>query len=72
MKKQEFDSILKQNQLSRKDFAELSGIQYTTVGKWNDADRTIPAWVKSWLKNYIKAKSYEDVKDKVLQIEGLA
>lgn len=72
MEKKEFDSILKQNQLSRKDFAELSGIQYTTVGKWNDTDRTIPSWVESWLKNYIKAKSYEDVKDKVLQIEGLA
>jgi len=71
MDKKEFDSILKENRLSRKDFASLSGIQYTTVGKWNDTDRPIPAWVESWLKNYIKAKSYEDVKDKVLQIEGI-
>jgi len=70
MKKQEFDNILKNNNLTRKDFAQLSGIQYTTVGKWNDADRKIPAWVKSWLENYIKSKSYEDIKDKVFEIEG--
>lgn len=71
MKKQEFDDILKNNNLTRKDFANLSGIQYTTVGKWNDKDRKIPAWVKSWLENYIKSKSYEDIKDKVLDIEGI-
>ncbi len=71
MKKQEFDETLKRINISRKDFAELSGIQYTTVGKWNDKDRPIPPWVKSWLENYIKAKSYSDVRDKVLEIEGI-
>lgn len=71
MTKIEFDTILKENNLTRKDFANLSGIKYTTVGKWNDADRPIPSWVKSWLENYIKAKSYGDVKDKVFEIEGV-
>jgi len=61
MEKKEFDNILKDNNLTRKDFANLSGIQYTTVGKWNDKDRKIPAWVKSWLENYIKAKDIDKV-----------
>ena len=63
MKKQEFDNILKENNLTRKDFAKLSGIQYTTVGKWNDKDRKIPEWVKSWLENYIKAKDIDKMAD---------
>jgi len=65
MKKETFDNILKSNNLSRKDFAELSGIKYTTVGKWNDDDRPIPAWVKSWLDNYIKAKDMDKVVEAV-------
>jgi len=65
MKKETFDNILKLNNLSRKDFAELSGIKYTTVGKWNDDDRPIPAWVKSWLDNYIKAKDMDKVVEAV-------
>ena len=59
MKKQEFDNILKKSNLTRKEFAQLSGIQYTTVGKWNDKDRTIPAWVKSWLENYIEKQKHQ-------------
>ena len=60
-KQKEFDNILQDNDLTRKDFANLSGIQYTTVGKWNDKDRPIPAWVESWLQNYIKAKDIDKI-----------
>jgi len=63
MEKKEFDNILKENGLTRKDFAKLSGIQYTTIGRWNDNDRKIPAWVKSWLENYIDKKRFENMKD---------
>jgi len=38
---------------------------------WNDKNRSVPPWIESWLNNYIKAKSYTDVKDKVFEIEGL-
>ena len=64
MKKQEFDEILKKANLTRKEFAELSGIKYTTVSKWHDIDRPIPIWVKSWLQNYIKAK----VSDEIIEV----
>jgi len=63
MKKQEFDSILKDNNLTRKEFAQISGIQYTTVGKWNDENRPVPPWVKSWLENYIDKKKFENIKE---------
>ena len=59
MTKIEFDDILNTIDKSRKDFAELTGVQYTTVTKWNDTDRPIPPWVQSWLENYIKAKDMD-------------
>jgi predicted transcriptional regulator len=62
MKKENFDDLLKKLNLTRKEFAEISGIRYTTVGKWNDDNRPIPAWVKSWLENYIEKKKFETVK----------
>lgn len=70
MNKEDFDNILKNNNLTRKDFAKLSGIQYTTVGKWNDDNRPIPAWVKSWLENYIEKCRFETVK-KTLRESGV-
>jgi len=69
--KAEFTKILKDINLSKKEFATLSNISYNTVNNWNDDNRPVPPWVKSWLENYIKAKSYEDVKDKVFEIEGV-
>ena len=71
MKKEEFTSILKQENLAKKEFANLANISYNTVNNWNDTNKPVPPWVKSWLENYIKAKSYEDVKNKVFEIEGV-
>ena len=70
MKKEEFTSILKQENLAKKEFANLANISYNTVNNWNDTNKPVPPWVKSWLENYIKAKSYEDVKNKIFEIEG--
>ncbi len=63
MLKDVFDDTLRKSGLSRKDFAEKTGIQYSTVGKWNDIDRPIPSWVDSWLENYIDKKKYENIKN---------
>jgi len=70
MKKQEFDKLLKDINLTRKEFANLTKLSYGAVSNWNDEKKPVPGWVKSWLENYIKSKSYEDIKDKVFEIEG--
>ncbi len=71
MNKQEFTDFLKNIDLSKKDFAELSNISYNTVNNWNDENRPVPPWVKSWLDNYVKAKNYNDMRHMVLNTENL-
>jgi hypothetical protein len=71
MNKTEFTRILESLHISKKEFAELSNISYNTVNNWNDDTKPIPSWVESWLSYYIKAKSYEDIKKKVIEIEKL-
>ncbi len=61
MLKEDFDKHLKAINFSRKEFANLTGIKYTTVTKWNNTDRPVPPWVESWLQNYIKAKDIDKV-----------
>ena len=65
MNKQEFTDFLKNIDLSKKDFAELSNISYNTVNNWNDESRPVPPWVKSWLDNYVKAKDMDKVVEAV-------
>lgn len=54
MTKKEFDSILKELNIDRKTFSELTETSYTTVTNWNDDNKPIPKWVNSWLKHYKK------------------
>lgn len=65
MNKQEFTDFLKNIDLSKKDFAELSNISYNTVNNWNDTNKPVPPWVKSWLDNYIKAKDMDNIVEAV-------
>ncbi len=51
MNKLEFTEFLKNINLSKREFAELSNISYNTVNNWNDENRPIPPWVESWLDN---------------------
>ncbi len=71
MKKQDFDKVLKDIKLSRQDFADMTNLSYGAVSNWHDEKKPVPGWVESWLENYIKAKSYTDVKDKVFEIENI-
>jgi len=71
VKKIEFDTTLKDINLTRQEFADLTNLTYGAVSNWHDDKKPIPGWVKSWLENYIKAKSYTDVKEKVFEIEGI-
>ena len=65
----DFEELLKRIGINKKEFAELTELSYQTVMNWNNTDN-VPKWVKSWIKNYIEAKSYNDVKNKVFEIES--
>lgn len=68
----EFKELMKAAELNKKDLAELLTTSYHCVNSWGTNGRDYPYWVKSWLENYIKAKSYDMIKDKVLEIESKA
>ncbi len=68
---EDFKQLLKNAELSKLSFSELLGTSYQGVNNWGTNGRDYPYWVKSWLENYIKAKSYDDIKDKVFEIEGI-
>lgn len=71
MNKQEFTSSLKRINLSKKEFAQMANISYNTVNNWNDENRPIPPWVKSWLENYIAKKKFETIKEIIQdEVEG--
>lgn len=69
MDSNEFETALKSVGLSKKEFAELVGMNYNSVVNWNKGD--VPAWVPSWIENYAKSKAYDRVRDEVLKIEGV-
>lgn len=63
-----FEEILKSINLSKKDFSDTTGVAYQTIINWGSTNK-VPSWVDTWLDNYIKAKSYEEIKNKVFEIE---
>ena len=71
MNKDNFTQKLKDIQLSKKDFALNANISYNTVNNWNDDKKPVPPWVQSWLENFTKAKTYENIKREVFNIEGV-
>ena len=70
MDKETLNELLKKASLSRKDLAEKLNCAQQTINNWGST-QNIPYWVESWLENYIKAKSYEDVKNKIFEIEKI-
>lgn len=65
MKKQEFDNLLKEINLTRQEFADLTKLSYGAISNWNDEKKPVPGWVKSWLENYIKAKNMDNIVEAV-------
>ncbi|WP_324171999.1 XRE family transcriptional regulator [Sulfurimonas sp.] len=63
MTKEDFTRLLKNIDLSKKEFAELANISYNTVNNWNDEKRPVPPWVNSWLENYIEKKKHSKLVD---------
>jgi len=62
MTNDEFKQLLKKAGLNKKKFAEVANISPHTANMWGSV-RPVPAWVKPFLENYIKAKTLDNVKD---------
>jgi len=61
MNKEEFNNLLKNAGLTKKDFSKISNVPYNTIKMWG-IDREVPNWVKPFIENYIKAKRFESAK----------
>ena len=67
MDKEEFNNLLLQANLAKKDFAKIIDMRYSSVNNWGGSQQ-FPRWVKSWLENYIKAQDLDRVADAVAPI----
>ncbi|WP_346746252.1 hypothetical protein [uncultured Campylobacter sp.] len=54
-----FEAMLGAVGLSKKEFAELVKMNYTSVTNWKQSDN-VPEWVESWLINYDKARKFDN------------
>ncbi len=54
-----FEAMLGAVSLSKKEFAELVKMNYTSVTNWKQSDN-VPEWVESWLINYDKARKFDN------------
>lgn len=50
MTKDDFASKLHTLNLSKKEFARLCDLSYSTINNWNDTTRPIPLWVTSMVR----------------------
>ena len=62
---QEFKKILKENDLTIKEFAKLSGVSYGTCNAWGKPNRKVSEWVDSFLKLYIENQECKKYKESI-------
>ena len=60
----EFEKLLKQANLSKKEFADIAGMNFNSVVNWGTKN-TYAAWVEPFLNFYIKAKKYDELMQSV-------
>nr|DAY39565.1 MAG TPA: Regulatory protein [Caudoviricetes sp.] len=70
MNRDDFKDFLNRSGINKKELAELLGLSYGTVNNWGSSN-PYPEWLKSWFENFIKAKSYEEIKKAVFEIEKI-
>jgi DNA-binding transcriptional regulator YiaG len=57
----EFTARLKELNLKKIRFAELTGMKQKTVLGWGQGKVLVPSWVDSWLENYEYAIKYKKI-----------
>ena len=70
MDKEIFQKLLDVAGLTKKQLSKISGIPYPTIRGWGSTT-PFPPYLKFMLENYIKAKSYESMRDQVFRIEKI-
>jgi len=70
MTKEKYNEKLKELGITKKELASMLGVAEQTVNNWGSTNK-VPYWIESWLNNYEKAKTYNDVKEKIFKIEGV-
>lgn len=65
MSNEEFEKILKETGLTKKEFARLVDVSYGGVVNWGRATQSIPNWVESWLDLYKDNRKFENLKKSI-------
>ena len=65
MSNEEFEKILKEIELTKKEFARLVDVSYGGVVNWGRVTQSIPNWVESWLELYRKNRKFENLKKSI-------
>ena len=65
MTNDEFEKLLKESELTKKEFARLVDMSYGGVVNWGRSTQTIPNWVESWLELYRKNRQFENLKKSI-------
>jgi len=68
MKHDEFKKWLDQNNLTLKEFSEITNLSYSGCAKWKSSG--VPLWVDSWCKLYSENKNFTELKkliDKIVK-----
>ena len=65
----EFKKTLKKCDLTIKKFANMCGLHFTTISTTWKSKNEVPKWVETWLNNYIKAKTLDNVKDVICPVK---
>lgn len=68
MERQEFNELLSIANMSKKEFAELVGMEYGTINSWGSSGKTIPSWVEPFLKCQAKSKAFDLIANKVDEV----
>ncbi len=67
MSNEEFEKLLKEAELTKKEFSKLVKMSYGGVVNWGREQQTLPNWVESWVDLYIKNRKFENLKRSIKQ-----
>jgi len=64
MEYEDFKEILKENNLTIKEFANLANISYRTCNGWGKPNVKVPNWVSAFIDLYLKSEKLQKEVDR--------